>query len=168
MYNKNLILVGSIVGVHGLKGYLKVKSFLENPKDIFKFDKYIINDLYFTSLIFKYNKKSIFICELIDVNSLEEAKLLISSNIFICRSLLPKIESDETYFIDLINYNVVLESGLNLGKLIKFYDFGAGPIIEVKNGEKKKMLPFSESFIINIDKNLSVITLSSNIKTLYE
>ena len=44
------ILVGSIVGLHGLKGYLKVKSFLENPKDIFKFDEYIINELSFSSI----------------------------------------------------------------------------------------------------------------------
>ena len=67
---------------------------------------------------------------------------------------------------DLISFNVELETGLYLGELVKFYDFGAGPIIGVKQGHTEKMLPFSNNFIINIDQDLRVITLSSNIKTL--
>ena len=67
---------------------------------------------------------------------------------------------------DLINFNVELETGLCLGKLAKFYDFGGGPIIGVKHGGEEMMLPFSKNFIINIDHDLKLITLSSSIKTL--
>jgi len=67
---------------------------------------------------------------------------------------------------DLISFNVELESGLYLGELLKFYDFGGGPIIEVKQGHTEMMLPFSNNFIINIDQDLKLITLSSSIKTL--
>ena len=164
MYSKDFILVGSIVGLHGLKGYLKVKSFLENPKDIFKFDEYIINK--FSSISLKFNKKSVFICELEGINSIEESKKFVNKDIFISRLSLPKTDKDEIYLNDLISYNVELESGLCLGELVKFYDFGAGPIIGVKQGNAEKMLPFSDNFIINIDQDLRVITLSSNIKTL--
>ena len=55
---KNFILAGSILGLHGLKGYIKVKSFLENPKDLFNFDKYFINKISFSCLKLKFNKKS--------------------------------------------------------------------------------------------------------------
>ena len=158
--------MGSIVGLHGLRGYLKVKSFLENPKDIFKFDKYFINEISFSSIILKFNKKSVFICELVGINSLEEAKNFVNADIFICRTSLPEIDEDEIYFNDLKSFNVKLESGLCLGEVVKFYDFGGGPIIGVKNGDEEKMLPFSENFIINIDRDLKLITLSSNIKTL--
>ena len=166
MYSKDFILVGSIVGLHGLKGYLKVKSFLENPKDIFKFDEYFINKLSFSSLSLKFNKKSVFICELVGINSIEEAKKFVNNDIFIYKSSLPKIDKDEIYLNDLISFNVELETGLYLGELVKFYDFGGGPIIGVKQGHTEKMLPFSDNFIINIDQDLRVITLSSNIKTL--
>ena len=67
---------------------------------------------------------------------------------------------------DLITFDVELETGLYLGQLVQFYDFGAGPIIGVKQGNTEKMLPFSDNFIINIDQDLRVITLSSNIKAL--
>ncbi len=166
MYSKDFILVGSIIGLHGLRGYLKVKSFLENPKDIFKFDKYFINKLSFSSILFKFNKKSVFVCEFVGINSIEEAKKFVNNDIFIYKSSLPKIDKDEIYLNDLISFNVELESGFYLGELVKFYDFGAGPIIGVKQGHTEKMLPFSDNFIINIDQDLRVITLSSNIKTL--
>ena len=115
MYSKDFILVGSIVGLHGLKGYLKVKSFLENPKDIFKFDEYIINKLSFSSISLKFNKKSVFICELVGINSIEEAKKFVNNDIFIYKSSLPKTDKDEIYLNDLISFNVELESGLYLG-----------------------------------------------------
>ena len=166
MNKKNFILAGSILGLHGLKGYIKVKSFLENPKDLFNFDKYFINKVRFSSLQLKFNKKSIFICELSGINSMEEAKNFLKADIFICRSSLPETDEDEIYLNDLISFNVELESGLCLGELVKFYDFGAGPIIGVKQGHTEMMLPFSDNFIINIDQDLKLITLSSSIKTL--
>ena len=166
MNKKNFILAGSILGLHGLKGYIKVKSFLENPKDLFNFDKYLINNISFSSLILKFNKKSVFICELAGIDSMEEAKNFVKSDIFICRSSLPETDKDEIYLNDLISFTVELESGLCLGKLVKFYDFGGGPIIGVKHGDEEKMLPFSKNFIINIDQDLRLITISSSIKTL--
>ena len=166
MYSKDFILVGSIVGLHGLKGYLKVKSFLENPKDIFKFGEYFIDKLSFSSILLKFNKKSVFICELEGINSIEEAKKFVNKDIFICRLSLPETDEDEIYLNDLISFKVELESGLCLGELVKFYDFGAGSIIGVKQGYTEKMLPFSDNFIINIDQDLKLITLSSSIKTL--
>ena len=166
MNKKNFILAGSILGLHGLKGYIKVKSFFENPKDLFNYDKYFINKISFSSLRLKYNNKSVFICELVGINSIEEAKKFVNNDIFIYKSSLPKTDKDEIYLNDLISYDVELESGLYLGELVKFYDFGAGPIIGVKQGHTEKMLPFSDNFIINIDQDLRVITLYSNIKTL--
>ena len=154
------------MGLHGLKGYIKVKSFLENPKDLFNYDKYFINKISFSSILLKFNKKSVFICELEGINSIEEAKKFVNKDIFICRLSLPKTNKDEIYLNDLISFNVELESGLYLGELVKFYDFGAGPIIGVKQGHTEKMFPFSDNFIINIDQDLKLITLSSSIKTL--
>ena len=166
MNKKNFILAGSILGLHGLKGYIKVKSFLENPKDLFNYDKYFINKISFSSLLLKFNKKSVFICKLVGINSIEEAKKFVNKDIFIYKLSLPKTDKDEIYLNDLISFNVELESGLCLGELVNFYDFGAGPIIGVKQGHTEKMLPFSDNFIINIDQDLRVITLSSNIKTI--
>ena len=83
MNKNNFILAGSILGIHGLKGYIKVKSFLENPKDLFNYDKYLINKISFSSLLLKFSKKSIFICELAGINSVEKAKNFVKADILI-------------------------------------------------------------------------------------
>ena len=142
------------------------KWLLQSIKDLFNYDKYFINKISFSYLLLKFNKKSVFICELVGINSIEEAKKFVNKDIFICKSSLPKTDKDEIYLNDLISFNVELESGLYLGELVKFYDFGGGPIIGVKHGDEEKMLPFSKNFIINIDRDLRLITLSSSIKTL--
>ena len=59
---------------------------LQNPKDLFNFDKYFINNVSFSSLQLKFNKKSIFICELSGINSMEEAKNFVKADIFINRA----------------------------------------------------------------------------------
>ena len=168
MNKKKFILAGSILGLHGLKGHIKVKSFFENPKDLFNFDKYFINKISFSYLLLKFNKKSVFVCELAGINSMEEAKNFVKADIFISRASLAETDEDEIYLNDLISFNVELESGLCLGELVRFYDFGGGPIIGVKHGHEEKMIPFSKIFIINIDRDLRVITLSSSIKTLID
>ena len=166
MENQNLILVGSIIGIHGLKGYVKIKSFLENPNDIFKFNEFLIKDKKFNSLSLKFSKKSYMVCELSGIHSITESSTLSDSNIFIKRSSLPKIKEDEIYLTDLINFNVELDTGRYIGKVFAYYNFGAGPIIEVTYGNDKRMLPISKIFILNIDQKLKTITLSSNIKSL--
>ena len=99
---------------------------------------------------------------------MEEAKNFVKADIFISRASLPETDENEIYLNDLISFNVELESGLCLGELVRFYDFGGGPIIGVKHSDEEKMLPFSKNFIINIDRDLRVITLSSSIKTLID
>ena len=91
MRYQNLILVGSIIGIHGLKGYVKIKSFLENPNDIFKFDEFEkiysllsndFNKLRFIIDIVFYKLKELFINNKDEVkrNSILELLTFINNN----------------------------------------------------------------------------------------
>ena len=42
MSKKNLIEIGSFVGVHGIKGEVKLKSFTEIPENIFSFKEIFV------------------------------------------------------------------------------------------------------------------------------
>ena len=42
---KNLIEIGSFVGVHGIKGEVKLKSFTEIPENIFSFKEIFVESL---------------------------------------------------------------------------------------------------------------------------
>ena len=44
MSNSNLIEIGCFVGVHGIKGEVKVKSYAEKPENIFTYEEIFIDN----------------------------------------------------------------------------------------------------------------------------
>ena len=164
MEETNYITIGRILGVHGIKGFVKIKSYLEEPYDIFNFNEIFINKTKFKRIYFRFRKKTNFIVELDGVNRLDEAKNFVNLDILIKKELLPKLKEKEFYLNDLISFNVKSEKGRVLGKITGFFDFGAGLIAEVKRDNKLDLLPFSNEFIVKIDNKSKLIIISSNVE----
>ena len=160
----NYIPIGRILGVHGVKGFVKIKSYLEEPDDIFNFKEIFINKKKFKRINFKFRKKTNIIVELEGVNSLDEAKYFVNLDILINKELLPKLKNKEFYLNDLISFDVKSEAGHALGKITGFLDFGGGLIAEVKRENKSELLPFSDEFIVKIDNKSNLIIISSNVE----
>ena len=164
MKETNYIKVGRILGIHGTKGLVKIRSYLENPSDIFNFNELFINEIKFKGINFRFKKKTNFIVEFVGIKSLDQARKFINFDIFINMELLPKLKDKEFYLKDLINFIVKSESGKVLGKVRDFYDFGAGLIIEIQNKKKMELVPFSDEFIVKIDNKSHFIIITSNIE----
>ena len=164
MIETNYIPIGRILGVHGIKGLVKIKSYLEKPNDIFNFNELFINKIKIKQINFKFRKKSTFVAELSGVDSVNEAKNFVNFEIFLKKDLLPKLNNKEFYLNDLISFNLKSESGNKLGKITGFFDFGAGLIVEVKRKNKLELLPFSDEFIVKIDYKSQFIIISSNVE----
>ena len=164
MKETNHIPIGRILGVHGVKGLVKIKSYLDEPDDIFNFNEILINRIKFKRINFRFRKKTNFIVELDGVNRLDEAKHLVNLDILINKKLLPKLKDKEFYLNDLISFDVKSETGCVLGKITGFFDFGAGLIAEVKRENKLELLPFSDKFIVKIENKSKLIIISSNIE----
>ena len=164
MKETNYIPIGRILGVHGIKGFVKIKSYLEEPDDIFNFNEIFINKIKFKRIELRFKKKKNFIVFLDGVNRLDEAKKLVNSNILIKKESLPKLKDEEFYLNDLINFDVKSDTGYVLGKITGFFDFGAGLIAEVKKENKLELLPFSDEFIVKIDNKSKIIIISLNVE----
>ena len=164
MKETNYIPIGRILGVHGIKGFVKIKSYLEEPDDIFNFNEIFINKIKFKRIELRFKKKKNFIVFLDGVNRLDEAKNLVNSNILIKKESLPKLKDEEFYLNDLINFDVKSDTGYVLGKITGFFDFGAGLIAEVKIENKLELLPFSDEFIVKIDNKSKIIIISLNVE----
>ena len=100
---KDLICVGVVAGVHGLKGAVKIKSFMENQEDILSFGPLFnraFRDSYKITLVSK-NKKGIVarLSGIEDRNAAEDIKGL---ELYVPRAVLPKLNKDEFYYHDLI------------------------------------------------------------------
>ncbi len=156
--SSDFVKVGKILSPHGVKGFLKLKSFTNNPKEIFEFD--FLHDAKGKrsfKLILKSSqdpKKNIYIIQIENVNDRTEAEKLTNLTLYTPRQQFEKIETEnEFYQHDLIGILVKSIDGKELGKVVSINDFGAGDILEysVKDSKKTEMIIFSNDFIEKLD-----------------
>ena len=159
MSKKNLIEIGSFVGVHGIKGEVKLKSFTEIPENIFSFNE-IFTKSSENPIKFKLIRqlKQIFICKIENVETRTDAENFKGLKLFISRESLPKLTNNEFYHSDLLNFEVYNLNKESFGKVISLEDFGAGLLVEVKKNNKTFYLPMGKNFLKKIDyKNRQII-----------
>ena len=152
MSKKNLIEIGCFVGVHGIKGEVKLKSFTEIPENIFSFNE-IFTESSENPIKFKLIRqlKQIFVCKIENVETRTHAENFKGLKWFISRKSLPKLTNNEFYHSDLLNFEVYNLNKESFGKVISLEDFGAGLLVEVKENNKTFYLPMGKNFLKKID-----------------
>jgi len=128
--SERLILMGRILGAHGVKGLVKLASFADNPEDIASygplFDKYGEQ-----SWKVKLNgvMKNHFLATLSGVTTKEQVDALKGTELFVPRNKLPKPAKGEYYYTDLIGLEARLSDGTVYGKVRDMKNYGAGDIM---------------------------------------
>lgn len=134
--------MGRLGSTYGLKGYLKVQSFTEQPENLFDYSPWFIRrrggDWREVKVEAWKPHGDTFIVKLDVVNVKEEAALLTGMDIGIKRSSLPALSDDELYLSDLIGCTVIGLEGVNLGVVSRVVDHGAAPIMEVSPSDQTK------------------------------
>jgi len=151
--SKLFIHIGTIIGVFGIKGELKVKFLLSKPKKI------IDNNIIFIENIKKKIKikfirahKNYTIIKLDNIDNRNKAELLINKKLHISKNKLPVLRKNEYYPDDLIGFVVQTKNGQSLGLVKKIFNFGAGDLLEIYSKKKFFFLPFDKNNIQKIDK----------------
>ena len=152
MSNINFIEIGCFVGVHGIKGQVKLKSFTEIPENIFNYKEFFLenNDKVLKIKLISKVKQSL-ICKIVDVDTRNEAENYRGLKIFIKQDSLPKLEDNEFYHKDLIEFEVYNLKKESFGIIQSFNNFGGGLLIEVKKENKLFYLPVGNNFLEDID-----------------
>ena len=150
--NKNLLEIGLLLGVHGIKGEVKLKSYTEIPENIFSYkDFYIENSNKPIILKFVRKVKQNLICKIENISTRTDAEKLRGLKLFINRDNLSKLADDEFYQVDLIGFQVYNLNRESFGSVISFNDFGGGLLVEFKNNKKMFYLPMGSNFLKNIN-----------------
>lgn len=148
------VCLGVIVGAHGIRGEVKVKSFTQNPVDIKNYRVFENDDgsekfnLKFGSFAGKNIKASVE--GITDRNQAEEIK---GQKLFIERDLLEELEEDDFYHADLIGLDANLEDDkTTIGKVTGVYNYGAGDFLEIKaQNDKPATVPFTKEAVPVVD-----------------
>lgn len=155
------ICVGIIAGPHGVRGLVRLHSFMEDPYSIEE-AKPLTDEAGKRSFVVKLKSaaKDFFIAEIEGVDSREKAEALRSTKLYVARSALPKEEKGEYYEADLIGLGVFNKTGCNFGTVRDVHNYGAGTFLEI--GTTKKdcfMLPFTDACVPEVDMKLGRVVI---------
>jgi 16S rRNA processing protein RimM len=151
--SRELICVGAITGVRGLKGEVRIKSFTADPKGICDYGDVFTEDgkVNYTIKIIGQAKGQL-LARLKGIDDRDAAEALKGTRLYVAKSALPEPEEDEFYFSDLVGLRVDLIDGGKLGTIKEVHDFGAGTILEVTGGEAGiVMVPFTRAAVPEVD-----------------
>ncbi|WP_413205700.1 ribosome maturation factor RimM [Rhodospirillum sp. A1_3_36] len=151
------LLVGVIVGTHGVRGLLRVKSFTQDEAALCSYGP-LTDEGGSRSfdLVFKNLAKGVVLCALKGIDDRDAALALKGTRLYMDRSALPKdaLEEDEYYHADLIGLPIERADGGNLGVVRAVHDFGAGDMLEValsEDASKVVFLPFTQACVPVVD-----------------
>ena len=132
--NDKKIVVGKIVAFQGVRGDVRVQTYTSAPSDLRNM-KIISNR--FSTDDFKFIRAlpntNVIIAHIHGFEDRTSAEVLRGTELFIERDTLPDVKSDEYYQADLIGFTVI-QDGASVGTVECFQNFGAGDIIETKDG----------------------------------
>jgi 16S rRNA processing protein RimM len=156
----DLIVVGKIYSVHGVRGEVKVYSFTDPIKNLLDYKTWTLKRegtvLKQVELVSGRGNDKFLVAKLKGLDDREEARLLAGCEICVPRHLFPDLADGEYYWYQLEGLKVIDQAGQLLGKIDHLLETGANDVIVVKPcagslDDRERLLPYTEQCVLSID-----------------
>ena len=159
------VLLGRIVGVHGVHGAVKLESFTEPRLAIFDHKPWLLERETgrFEEIADAHGNaqgKGI-VAMLPGLTDRDAAAALIGARIWVPREALPELESGEFYQTDLEGLQVVNEVGEDLGRVSHLFDNGAHDVLVTRDeAGRERLIPYVvDVYVKAVDLDAARITV---------
>jgi len=150
----DLVCLGVMVGAHGVRGLVKVKSFTEVPEDVAAYGP-VCDEAGGRrwSLEVAGRAKGVVLMRVPGISDRDQAQALHGTRLFVERSALPTLDEEEVFYhADLIGLRAEDAAGRDLGRVEAVENFGAGDLLEIVDPEgRSQMLPFTRAVVPQVD-----------------
>ena len=136
---------GEIVNVHGLKGEVKVLTWLDSPEDLVDFDRCRIARKDYEIELCRV-QKTCCLMKLVGIDTVEDAQTLRGKTVLLFRD---DIDDEIIFAAELINMDVYCNNE-KIGVITEVLDYPGNSVYVVK-GAKNYMIPAVKEFILNTD-----------------
>lgn len=143
----NFLPTGQIVNTHGLKGYVKVMPWADDPSDLLDFDRFFIDGKEY-EVEYSAQQKTMVLLKLAGIDDVDAAARLRNKEIAICRDDI-ELEEGVVFIADLIGLPV-LADGVEIGKITEVLTPPGNDVYVVK-GEHEYMIPAVQEFIESLN-----------------
>jgi 16S rRNA processing protein RimM len=148
------VCVGQIVGVHGVRGLVKLKSFTEDPAAIAGYNPLMDQTGARTFTVeLQSAMKDYWLARVQGVNDRTAAEALRGVHLHVDRDRLPPPEDEEEFYhADLIGLSVFRPDGSDIGAVVALHNFGGGDMLEVRLPDRRTvMVPFTKALVPVVD-----------------
>lgn len=149
----DLVCLGEIVGAHGVKGALRVKSYAAVPTDLASYGPLTDakGERPFTLSVVGETRGAV-IARIEGITDRDAAEALKGTRLHVPREALPEPGADSYYHVDLIGLEAVDVNGSAVGRVAAVHDLPAGDVLEIRqDGGGELMLPFTRAVVPRVD-----------------
>ncbi|MTJ81803.1 MAG: 16S rRNA processing protein RimM [Telmatospirillum sp.] len=146
------LCVGVVLGAHGLKGAVRIKSFTADPADVAAYGP--VEDLTGTRrfrIRVLSETKGVVTAVLDGIADRTAAEGLKGVRLHVERDRLPEAGEEEFYYSDLVGLAVERVDGTPMGKVKGVFDFGGGDVIDIDGPGGPVMVPFTRAAVPVVD-----------------
>ncbi|MBN8480697.1 MAG: ribosome maturation factor RimM [Xanthomonadales bacterium] len=141
-----LILVGRIVGLHGVSGEVKLESFTEPRLQVFRYRPWRLKrpngGMREVQGVHGRAQGKGLVARIPGIEDRDAAATLVGTEVWIERAQLPQPKPGEYYWSDLEGLEVVTIEGVALGRISHLLATGSNDVMVVKDEVRERLLPF--------------------------
>jgi 16S rRNA processing protein RimM len=148
-----MVVVAQFAGTHGVRGEFKLRSYTEEPEDVFEYGKLTAaGGRTITPTFIRALKPSVFLCRAEGFPSPEPLLDAFKGQLLsVPRDVLPPpADEDDFYIEDLIGLRARTPDGQTIGTVRAVQNFGAGDVVEIKGSGGLLLLPFTKDAVPEI------------------
>lgn len=147
------VSLGRIVGVFGVKGWVRIESHTRPRDAIFGYSPWglgLKSGWERRAVIDGEARSKSLVARIEGIDDRELARELIGTEIAVPREELPAPEKGEIYWADLIGCSVVNQENRDFGKVTGLLETGANDVLIVE-GEKERLIPYTDEAVLEVD-----------------
>lgn len=144
-----LVCVGELVGAHGVRGVVRLRSYTAEPEAITDYGPLLdAKGLRQFKVTLLSRQGEVWLARVEGVEDRTAAEKLRGVRLHVPRAALPEPDDEEYYYADLMGLRAETTDGAALGQVLAVHDFGAGTMLEVQLvGGRTVMVPFTKAVV---------------------
>lgn len=156
------IEAGEIVTTHGVRGEVKVLTWLDSPEDLCDFERCMIGEQEYVIESCRV-QKTCNLVKLCGIDTMEAAQAMRGKVIRLFRE---DIDDEVIFAAELIDMEVYTSAGDMIGKIADVLDYPGNQVYVVK-GEHEYMIPAVKAFVLSTDmeSNRMEVTILEGMRT---
>ncbi|MCE4071296.1 MULTISPECIES: ribosome maturation factor RimM [Pseudomonas] len=156
---EEMVVLGKIVSVHGIRGEVKVYSFTDPLDNLLDYRRWTLkrgNEVRQAELVQGRVQGNVLVAKLKGLDDREIARTFAEFEILVPRSELPVLDDGEFYWSQLEGLKVIDQNGQLFGILDHLLETGANDVMVVKPcagslDDRERLLPYTDQCVQAVD-----------------